>query len=78
METVCLADLKPGEYGVIDSMHLHGTQRRRLRDLGFLPGTKVQCGCMAPLGSPVAVCLKGSMFALRRETCKQILVHRCE
>jgi len=78
METVCLSDLKPGEYGVIASMNLYGSQRRRLRDLGFLPGTRILCACRAPMGSPVAVSLKGSLFALRKQTCKQIMVHQGE
>ena len=76
METVCLSDLKPGESGLIVAMRLYGKQRRRLRDLGFLPGTEIRFVCWAPMGSTAAVHIKGSMFALRKQTCRQILVQR--
>ena len=39
---------------------------RRLRDLGFLPGTAVRLVRRAPLGDPAVYALRGTQFCLRR------------
>jgi Fe2+ transport system protein FeoA len=36
--------------------------RRRLLELGFLPGTQVQVLGVAPMGDPLDITLRGSRF----------------
>lgn len=78
MNTFPLSQLEPGEQGVIETLQQYGAMRRRLRDLGFLPGTKILCAFSAPAGSPRAFFLKGFVVALRKSDCDNILVSACE
>ena len=58
-------------------LRLYGGMRRRLRDLGLLPGVQMQCAFVAPAGSPMAFWVKHAMIALRKDDCRRILVRRC-
>ncbi|MBI5957831.1 MAG: ferrous iron transport protein A [Chloroflexi bacterium] len=62
-----LADLQPGESGVVKELHSTGLQRRRMMDLGVVPGTVIRVEMRSPLGDPVAYRVRGAMIALRRE-----------
>ena len=72
MNTGTLGDIFPGESCVIETLNIHGAARRRLMDMGFLPGTKVQCAFRAPSGSPMAFWVKEALIALRRCDCRQV------
>lgn len=48
--------------------------RRRLLELGFLPGTVVRLRGVAPLGDPVQVELRGCRFSIRRAEAAAIAV----
>jgi DtxR family Mn-dependent transcriptional regulator len=43
-----------------------GAERRRLLDLGFVPGTTVEVDMVSPGGDPTAYRLRGTVVALRR------------
>src|SRR3989304_3362491 len=45
----------------------HGAERRRLQDLGLLPGTRVRAEFASPAGDPVAYRIRGALIALRHE-----------
>jgi Fe2+ transport system protein FeoA len=62
-----LADLRPGESGIVKELHSTGLQRRRMMDLGIVPGTVISAEMRSPLGDPVAYRVRGAMVALRRE-----------
>ena len=66
--------LKPG----CEAMVIHiGTQRAlqlRLRDLGFVPGTKVQCSYRGPGNRVTALKFRGCVIALRTRDLSDILV----
>lgn len=51
-----------------------GPQRRRLLDLGVVPGTRVEAELVSPSGDPVAYRLRGALIALRREQAEWIEV----
>lgn len=51
-----------------------GEIRKRLLDMGFTVGTKVQIIKVAPLQDPIEVSLRGYNISIRREDCKQIIV----
>jgi DtxR family Mn-dependent transcriptional regulator len=75
---VQLAELGAGEYGQIltISSACRGRVRRRLMDLGFLPGTTVKAEMSGPLGEPMAYRVRGVLVALRSEQSRLITVRR--
>ena len=74
MSTVLLSSLRPGMDCRLLELNLYGTMRRRLQELGFLPGAPLRCAFLAPSGSPMAVVCKGTMIALRRDVCDKLQV----
>ncbi len=76
-----LADLKKGEAGVIQSVRGTGSTpfARRLLEMGFLEGSRVQVIHEAPFGGdPVAVRVRGALIALRRNEANEIEVELSE
>ena len=69
-----LCSLAYGETAVIASVYLHGAIRRRLQDLGWIPGTAIRCLQSAGGGDPTAYAVRGGVVALRRRDAKMILV----
>ncbi len=53
-----------------------GLSRRRMLDLGLIPGTVVGVIRKSPLGDPIAYNIRGALIALRKEEAEQILVNR--
>lgn len=68
-----LADLQTGQSGTVASLHSTGLERRRMMDLGLVPGTVVTAELNSPLGDPIAYRIRGAVVALRRE--QAALVH---
>ena len=68
--------LSPGRTGRILSLDTTGPLRRRLLDLGFLPGAAVAALQEGPWGDPVAYGVLGSVVALRR--CDAAAIHITE
>ena len=62
-----LDKLKTGHSATIVKIASENAERRRLFDLGILPGTLVENVMSSPLGDPVAYRIRNSIFALRRE-----------
>ena len=73
-----LDDLARGERArvVRISPACRGLERRRLLDLGLLPGTEVLVEMVSPTGDPVAYQVRGATVALRRRQAGQIQVER--
>lgn len=69
-----LADLPVGQAGVVAELTLRGPERRRLLDLGLVPGTVVVAEMRSPLGDPVAYRVRGATVALRREQARAIRI----
>ena len=66
--------LQPGECSILRELKNRGPMRRRLRELGFVEGTSVQCVGRSPGGDPKAYLVRGTVIALRRDDCKQVLM----
>jgi ferrous iron transport protein A len=64
MLLTCLA---VGCKGKITGLNARGKKRRRLLDLGFIPGTVVEAKRKSPSGDPVAYLVRGTVLALRCE-----------
>lgn len=72
MKTQLRMDQLPiGERAVVVSLEIMSTQRRRLQDLGLVPGATVRCLLRANSGDPAAFEIRGAVIALRRiDTCR--------
>ena len=68
-----MADLAVGDVAVVGSIEGQGSEAaRRLRDLGFLPGTRVKVVRRAPLRDPVCFELRGYQICIRRRDAAMI------
>ena len=72
MKKLCLSELSVGQAARVCEMHVEGALRRRLFDLGFIPGTVVFCRGKAPCGSPIAFFARGAVSALRKRDAGRI------
>jgi DtxR family Mn-dependent transcriptional regulator len=64
-----LHHLKLNESGTVTGLspRCRGVERRRMLDLGIVPGTVVRAEMISPSGDPVAYRVRGALIALRRE-----------
>lgn len=69
-----LNEIKPGEHATVAGIAVTDSLRRRLADLGLIPGTTVECVGVSPAGDPSAYLIRGSVIALRRRDCGGILI----
>ena len=72
-----LSELQPGGRARVMGLSpaCRGQERRRLLDLGFVPGTLIEVDMISPAGDPTAYRVRGSVVALRREQANLIRVH---
>ena len=59
---------------VICSIHDDSSMKRRLLDLGFIPGAQVECVLVSPFHDPKAYQINGNVIALRGVDAKNIEV----
>jgi DtxR family Mn-dependent transcriptional regulator len=69
LEEQFLSGLETGQRGRVLGLSpaCRGPERRRLLDLGFVPGTEVLAEMSSPGGDPIAYRVRGTLIALRRE-----------
>jgi DtxR family Mn-dependent transcriptional regulator len=73
-----LAGLKRGERARVVGLTpaCRGAERRRLLDLGFVPGSVIEVDMASPMGDPVAYRVRGATIALRREQAGLVRIAR--
>jgi len=71
-----LDGLKAEELAVVEELLSEGPERRRMLDLGILPGTRVEVVMKSPLGDPTAYRIRDSVVALRAEQARQIRIRK--
>lgn len=73
-----LSTLGAGESAEVVSIAAtcRGAQRRRLLDLGVVPGTRISNELIGPSGEPTAYRIRGALIALRRDQASQIFVQK--
>ncbi|KIQ93821.1 Ferrous iron transport protein A [Anoxybacillus thermarum] len=71
-----LSDAKPGERFRITKLEIEGTMKRRLLDLGFVPGSEITVLQKSPLGDPTAYRVSYTTIALRKEESDHIYGER--
>lgn len=71
-----LSDLAVGGVAEVHALapSCTGPERRRLLDLGVIPGTRIRCEFVSPLGTPRSYAIRGAMIALRDYQADRILV----
>ncbi|GAA5482912.1 metal-dependent transcriptional regulator [Haloferula sargassicola] len=71
-----LSDLGVGSVSQVHGLSpaCAGAERRRLLDLGLVPGTEIRCEFTSPFGSPRSYLIRGTMIGLRREQADRVLV----
>ena len=75
-EGIPLDQLQRGQEAKVLSLspRLRGQERRRLMDLGMLPGTSIRAEVSSPMGDPMAYRVRDSLIALRSEQARCIHV----
>ena len=61
-----LAEIAKGQLVVVDHVGGERAFRRRLMELGFVKGTRVELIGVAPLGDPMEFLVRGSSLSIRR------------
>ena len=69
-----LAQLKPGQSGIVESLSAEGAIKRHFLDMGITKGVRITVERVAPFGDPIAVQLRGYHHSLRREEAANILL----
>ena len=74
VQQLTLDKLKLGQRGVVVSVKSTGPVKRRMMDMGLVPGSEVRVLRIAPLGDPVEFEVKGYNLTLRKSEAKEIIV----
>lgn len=74
MKTRNLKDLVPGDRAKIVKLNGEGQIRRRIMDMGLVPGEEIEMERYAPLGDPVEIKLKGFHLSLRNDEAENIVI----
>jgi DtxR family Mn-dependent transcriptional regulator len=74
--TKTLTVLRAGQQATVFRLDdsLQGFTRRRLLDLGLIPGTTITAEMRSLFGDPVAYRVRGTLIALRRDQAEKIIV----
>lgn len=70
--------LLPGEKALVKTVLDQGILRRRMMDMGLVPGAEVEVIRSAPWGGPMQIRVKGYYLAMRRTECEKIIVERID
>lgn len=71
-----LGDVPLGTTVIVTAVGGEGAFRRRIMELGVLPGTRVQLVRVAPLGDPLELRVRGCALSMRRDEARSIAVDR--
>lgn len=65
MNPSSLNSLRVGQSTRVSHIEAEPAMRRRLLDIGLIPGTRVTCTAVSPAGDPAAYLIRGAVIALR-------------
>lgn len=63
-----------GESAVVTALCSTAAERRRMLDLGFVPGMRVRTLHTSPWNDPVAYGVRGAVIALRRADARRVQI----
>lgn len=69
-----LSDVALGQVVTVDHVGGERAFRRRLMELGLVPGTAVKLVGVAPLGDPLELLVRGCSLSIRRTEARQVAV----
>jgi DtxR family Mn-dependent transcriptional regulator len=69
-----LKNLKPGQKGRVLKVSSQGEIKKRIIEMGVIPGSVVEIERIAPLGDPIDIKVKGYHLSLRKEDAEKIEV----
>ncbi len=69
-----LKQLYPGDRAIVKQVTAKGQIRRRIVDMGVVPGVEIEMERCAPLGDPVEIKIDSYHLALRKEEAETITV----
>jgi len=74
----CLTECEKGEEVIVLNVNAGLKAKRRLANLGILPGAKINKKKDAPFRGPIEVIVKGSSLVIGRGLASKIIVQRDE
>ena len=69
-----LSELQPRDKAIVKKIEGETNLKKKLLDMGVIPGTKFEVVKLAPLGDPIDIKIKGYHLSLRKEEARQIFV----
>ena len=69
-----LAQTRVGQVVTVEHVAGEGSFRRRLMELGLVPGTRVEVVGVAPLGDPIELLVRGGSLSIRRAEAQGVAV----
>lgn len=69
-----LSELLPEEWGEVLYIEKKSALLQRFTDIGIIPGTKIQCVAISPLGDPIAYFVRGVTISLRKEDSENVII----
>ena len=69
-----LAEIALGKIATVTTVDGPRAFRRRLLEMGLVPGTEVKIVTIAPLGDPLQIEVRGGQWSIRRAEAAQIQV----
>lgn len=69
-----LNELKNNDVAIVEKVNFHGIKKRRLYDLGFIPGEVIEKMFDSVFNSPSCYKIKDTFIALREEDAYKIEV----
>ena len=77
MKNICtLNNLNEGEKCRVKKLLIQGNMRKRLRDIGLIEGTNVDCLKKSISGDPTAYLIRGAVIALRSDDSSRIILSK--
>jgi Fe2+ transport system protein FeoA len=74
VSTSALSELSPGSRVKVVRIGAKGSVRRRILDMGVVPGVEITVKGVAPLGDPIEVFIRGYHLSLRKKEAADIFV----
>ncbi|MEZ4360640.1 MAG: FeoA family protein [Kofleriaceae bacterium] len=69
-----LSEIPRGGTAIVEEIDGVRGFRRRLLEMGLVPGTEVRVVNVAPLGDPLFIEVRGSQWSLRRDEASEIRI----
>lgn len=74
MYALSLSSLPEGKTALIKGINTQESMKRRLYDIGLIPGTSIECLQKSMFGDPTAFLIRGTVIAIRKKDSDKIFV----